>query len=327
MTIVYSSEFELGSSPIPPKCLPQDDNFIKYVTKGNTVESFKIKKYTNVKFDAIADYSRSHTNDNIKNIQSVSVTNTKFKYNQILPICALWGSSWQHFMQDIFSVLCYIRDFLAQNPDIVILTDRPQFDYASLFEKAQIKNKICFYSKFAPSVNISCKELYRIICKPTYPVCGLPSSMFRSVSDALGNLKTENPPNSLVYISRKKCAVRKIKNEDAVIEFLKEYAESQDLKFVYFDPPGKNIDENYKIFNDAKIVIAPHGGANYHIYFCRPSTKFIEICFIADDKNIHSLSGISAGIGLDYYFLTIDVSHYSEGGILQIDNLRQLIDK
>lgn len=106
-----------------------------------------------------------------------------------------------------------------------------------------------------------------------------------------------NPINKWerIYISRNKAKHRRVLNEDKVLSFLEK------LGFKNLVLESLSVTEQAKIFAEAKVVVAPHGGGLTNIVFCKPGTKVIEIF----SPNYLSLSywQISNHIGLDYYYL------------------------
>ncbi len=74
-----------------------------------------------------------------------------------------------------------------------------------------------------------------------------------------------------IYISRAKAKLRKILNEDELINFLKKF------NFVSVNLEDYSLIDGIKIINSAQIIIAPHGAGLANMVFCNPKTKIVEI--------------------------------------------------
>ena len=97
--------------------------------------------------------------------------------------------------------------------------------------------------------------------------------------------------------------IRFVLNESEVIKTLEKFSKENDLNFVIFkhtDYVGKLAHEEdvghavwfgldtkwsandfmldrLNVFYNSDIIVAPHGGANYHIYACKEETQYIEL--------------------------------------------------
>lgn len=74
-----------------------------------------------------------------------------------------------------------------------------------------------------------------------------------------------------IYISRSKANRRRIANEEALVNLLKKKG------FVILNAEELSVDEQAKIFHNAKIVIGPHGSGFTNLVFSKPNTCVIEI--------------------------------------------------
>jgi hypothetical protein len=81
--------------------------------------------------------------------------------------------------------------------------------------------------------------------------------------------------NKRFYTSRKDSALRKIVNEQELIELLKRYdIDSYNLSEL-------SVVEQIELFNNAELILGPHGANLTNIIFCNPGTIIIELlqCF------------------------------------------------
>lgn len=74
-----------------------------------------------------------------------------------------------------------------------------------------------------------------------------------------------------IYISRRKAKFRKLINEEKFLEALAQF------NFQLIFTEGLTIKEQARIFNEAEIIISPHGAAFSNIVFCEEDTKILEL--------------------------------------------------
>ena len=77
------------------------------------------------------------------------------------------------------------------------------------------------------------------------------------------------PEYERIYISRK--GRRKLLNEDALIEVLKP------LNFTVIEDTPRTVAEQMIIFNNARIIVGPHGAAFTNILWCKPQATLLEL--------------------------------------------------
>jgi capsular polysaccharide biosynthesis protein/tetratricopeptide (TPR) repeat protein len=74
-----------------------------------------------------------------------------------------------------------------------------------------------------------------------------------------------------LYISRKDTTSRRIINETAVMELLRDFG------FQCVTLESRSVPAQAALLTTAEVVISPHGGGLTNLVFCRPGTKVIEI--------------------------------------------------
>jgi hypothetical protein len=130
-------------------------------------------------------------------------------------------------------------------------------------------------------------------------------------------------------------------NHDEVCNFLKDYADKNNLKFIDFEHQNYNIEERFKLFRQANIVVYIHGGAGYNIYFCPRETKIIEFNFCASCKELNldedprkprknelfdTLEYIANPIGFDFRGIVIEkASKYCKNVRINVDKIKQIL--
>ena len=96
-------------------------------------------------------------------------------------------------------------------------------------------------------------------------------------------LPTNEIGDEKIYVTREDSHYRKIVNEFDLITILK----SNGYKVI--NPRLYEIDEQIKIFSQAKKIISTHGSSLTNIIFCKPETEIIEISPHFDDLTSNNL--------------------------------------
>jgi capsular polysaccharide biosynthesis protein len=78
-------------------------------------------------------------------------------------------------------------------------------------------------------------------------------------------------PFRLLYVSRLDTKARVVLNEASLIERLKL------LGFEIFVATGKSVVEQIRIFNEAKLIVAPHGAGLTNVLFSQPGSILLEL--------------------------------------------------
>lgn len=167
------------------------------------------------------------------------------------------------------------------------------------------------------------------------------------VNHSVNCKSTTNIKNRLIYATRNYSDSnlqirRKIQddNELEIIKLLKHYCDNNNLIFTMFDGyrNGKRmtLSEQSKLFNEAKMVVGPHGGAMSNILYLDPNNNPIVCEFTGGTQSaIHANSVFVKNYSNLYtcYFEEIynynlipftDDSSYNETKI-DIDNLKQFL--
>jgi hypothetical protein len=79
------------------------------------------------------------------------------------------------------------------------------------------------------------------------------------------------PPRRL-YITRRAAASRRLRNEDDLLRSL------EPLGFEVVDAAQLTFDRQVATFQDASMVVGPHGAGLANLVFCRPGTAVVELC-------------------------------------------------
>ena len=103
--------------------------------------------------------------------------------------------------------------------------------------------------------------------------------------------------NKKLWVSRSGQKRRLVKNEDKVTKFLKKEG------FTVIYPDNYTLLEQIKIFNNAELVIAPHGAALTNIMFMNKYSKIMEVRIFSDSVRNSFFTLCSEFEHFYYYFL------------------------
>jgi capsular polysaccharide biosynthesis protein len=98
---------------------------------------------------------------------------------------------------------------------------------------------------------------------------------------------------SRIYVSRSDARMRRVSNEDELIAFLGARG------FETVTLTGLTVADQAAMFDDAEVIIAPHGSGLTNLLFCRPGTKVIELFSSTYVNPCYWV--LSNTVGLDYY--------------------------
>lgn len=97
-----------------------------------------------------------------------------------------------------------------------------------------------------------------------------------------------------IYISRKSAKTRRILNEGEIVEILEKYG------FKTVNLETLSVVEQARLFNQAKVIVAPHGSGLTNLVFCQPGTIAIEL--FSPNYVYHCYWWLSNLAGLNYYY-------------------------
>jgi len=247
------------------------------------------------------------------------------KYDKVCPIISASSDQWQHFMWESVCNLVWISDWLRFNSDVSLVVYTPKFDSFEYIIRdiLKLKNKIIYINK---NETIFAKEIFSVRNIPFDQHKFCPPHLIRKVREKFCNNEVDNPKN-VIFIPRLKQKNRRVENFPEVFDFLNEYCTSNGLNLIVFDAGDMSHEERFKIFNEAKFVISPHGGSNYHCYWFNKNCKLIEIVFPSRESGFHELGSVCCSFGLDYTCMVSEYNnHYSNFIYLSIDKLKDIFD-
>lgn len=128
-----------------------------------------------------------------------------------------------------------------------------------------------------------------------------------------------------IYVSRRRAAKRRIKNEEAVIEVLKVFG------FDILETEDLSLDEQISIMHHADIFVSPHGAGLTNMIFCKEGAKIFELCLQNQtlDKCYFNLAN---AMDLRYYYqfcesADLTENYYTSDLVVDIQELKNNLFK
>ncbi len=138
----------------------------------------------------------------------------------------------------------------------------------------------------------------------------------RAVRDSLP--RPERGRARRLYISRKRAAVRRVRNEPELERILR------DAGFTAVDLESCSWPEQVAMFADAEVILAPHGAALANTVFCQPGALLVEISTRAGYKDYYLR--LAASSGVRYGFLEARPRVTASSSIRATENEDMIID-
>ena len=137
-------------------------------------------------------------------------------------------------------------------------------------------------------------------------------------------IDSDNKGTRKIYISRADTNRRSLTNEGEVIQHLK----AQNFEILVCSE--LSVQEQMKIFSEAELVVAPHGGALSNIVFCNNNVTIVEL--FQENYLNRCFKAIAEALNLSYYALVnqcIDkqLSHHESTFSVNLDELDNLLKK
>jgi capsular polysaccharide biosynthesis protein len=226
-----------------------------------------------------------------------------------------------HIMIDVVPRILALRKLVKKNNFKVDLYITKDFDkYYDIFlrfidKRITIKivnrNDIVFSKKFLVLPYLSSNTNGYL---PYKYIKYINNSLYKANTKKIINKK--NIQNEKIYISRRLAKKRKLLNERKFINFLKK----KKFRIVYLEE--QSILEQYKIFENAKIVISVHGAGLTNIIFSKPRTKIIEI-IPTNNKLLFHYRFLSSACFHEYYSFTSSAKDKNDNFYLDIKNFNK----
>lgn len=211
-----------------------------------------------------------------------------------------WYHNYYHWMIDILPRLIYLKTLDDKSVPVCVGDSISRTAYEALVIALGDEKRIkvlsgthLFQSMIIPT-NIS--ESFDV----SLPVIDFLREKFASES-VLKNINQNTLPKK-IYISRSDARLRRIINEEEIMESLRKRG------FSILTLSNLNILEQVALFKNAEIIVSHHGAAFTNLVFCSEHTRVIEI--FQDGHFNPSFYRIACCLSLSYYFLVGEKNGY-----------------
>ncbi|PSF39492.1 capsular biosynthesis protein [Aphanothece hegewaldii CCALA 016] len=213
----------------------------------------------------------------------------------VVALTGLSGHMYYHWMMDILPRLNILqRSNWADEPvDWYLINTIEQDFQRETLTKLGIKSEQLLSSDQYPYIQAT-----KLIIPsfPGHPHWATPESInfLRNHFFNSSNTTSLTSPKRL-YISRSNANHRQIINEIEVKQLL------ESMGFLTVFPEQYSLAEQVNMFQNAEIIVAPHGGGLTNLIFCRPGTKIIE--FFSPNYIRTDYWVISVELELQHYYI------------------------
>jgi len=175
------------------------------------------------------------------------------------------GDNYWHFLFDFMPRLACLKNLSYEEIKVIIPQNLPEKFFNFII-------KVCDLSNFNEISFLKVNRENLIYYFESLIFTSKPDILFASLfyEKLFSNPITKKNDKNL-YIKRGNVEKRKVLNEDEVVKFLQKYG------YVAVDCADLSIEEQIKIFSQAKNIIIPHGAAMANLIFVPNDTNVIEI--------------------------------------------------
>ncbi len=136
-----------------------------------------------------------------------------------------------------------------------------------------------------------------VLYRPGYPGLDAWKAMAQTIKSAVGKesgtRKSSSTPARL-YISRRKAAHRKLRDEASFENFLREWGfESRSFE-------SMDYAEQVRLVSNAQVIVSVHGAALANLIYAQPGTRVVEICPV-NRYNVDCFPRISHKMGHEHF--------------------------
>ena len=274
-------------------------------------ENYKgIRKYLECKINSF--FFPDHDNYFIKKLFNFK----KVRINCVLLVSASSSNfNYYHFLFDFLPKLLHYKDKFDDIDAIVINGPRPSWQLRILSLLEINKEIIVMNNKYS----IVSKKIYA----PSY--LSLISHPNRLVVDTISQLKHFKDSSGLskglkfLYVSRQAQSSRRILNHQEFNSLLVPYG------FVEIRPEEYSFQQQIGFFNNAEIVIGPHGAGLSNIVFCQEDTKIVEINPVGFYNE--TLENITRLLDLDYYSFISSSIDKNDNMVVNLDQFSEFLQQ
>jgi len=221
-----------------------------------------------------------------------------------------------HWLLDIIPKLIITRKYISLNNfDAILFPNiKKEFQRTTIRYFNIPENKVIDGSKirhlYAKKITIPAHPYWELNRHQLDTVANVDQDILFSIREIFLKKKEDNFNNSQkIYIDRSdsKFDHNQLSNNEEVCNHLKK------MGFAIIKLTKFTLEEQIKVFNNAKIVIANHGAGLTNIIFCNPKTKIVEI----ENPNFKCdvFKNISRLLNLNYKKIEGEVNIFNKGDV------------
>jgi rhamnogalacturonan II specific xylosyltransferase len=218
-------------------------------------------------------------------------TSSSFLKQSFVSFVQIWQNAMQHIAFDTYPKSRLLCPYLQQYPDIGILVMN------------NLQRDLIIESCFLPikrfkiiEKSISATSIAATVWSGQFQMGIVPSNSFTS----LGSQTKQG--DKVIYIPRKLGTRRSVINEKEVLDLLRRYFGNK----VHIYNPKNNWRVDRKVFEQASVIIGPHGGGMANMLFAPVNTTIIEFLPLTSlrskgENERPCYFGLARGLGFDYH--------------------------
>jgi hypothetical protein len=233
---------------------------------------------------------------------------------------------WQHFLDGSLPKLMQWLDDI--HPETTIIIQSKHSPYLCAIPESQGLQSFCgtleSESDFAEVLHYACHT------PPMHPY------HWRRMQSFLGvRVIPLEQRNVVIYNTRNgnsnNGGARRVGNDEEVIDHIRKYVEAWGGDFVVFNSGQFSPEMSLRLFNSARAVIGPHGGAMYNTFFCLPGTLVVEFTDMLSPSMLrdHHLTPFRSSRMLEHTFYAIPqvISSYADEFMISLDSIDLILRK
>lgn len=252
--------------------------------------------------------------------------NPLFFKGKLAVIASAGSENWYHWLLQVLPRLIILKESQLEFDRIYINNLKYPWQYASL-EAVLAYLQIDFAKILIVNgdVVIQAEELL-LPSVPFIPVKGTPLphwlvSHLRAIF-LKKELMLPGQTSRRIYISRKQATLRRIRNEEALIQLLESFG------FRSVELETLSPQEQAMVFNQAQYIIGPHGSGFANLLFTEPGYTLMEIDHGAEPPRsfYQRLTALTGGTYVPFYVDCTTEEHLDEDITLDLEAFRSFLE-
>lgn len=242
------------------------------------------------------------------------ISNKTYHNENVAVLSARWSNCYYHWVLEVLPKLLLLEKSGIKIQKYVInnLIHKFQHEYLKLLDIPMSKVEIINNKTLIHAKNLIVPSFPGTSGNPPLWACDFLKEKLTKYID-----KSKTYPEK-IFISREKARERRIVNTDAIIKILEEKG------FTKIILEELDLKEQISIFNNAKVIISPHGAGLANLVFSNPEIKLLEL-FSPDNIN-NCYRYICAKKNIDYRTLIGKNSHTNQDIYVDEKELIKTVD-